>query len=201
MIQAVVKKGQVVAKDVPDLVTQDDFILIKVDKSCISIGTESSTVSQTSKSLLERVIEKPEHFKKSLSMAMNEGVAATYSKIKGKLDTDHALGYSVSGQVVGFGKNVSGYSIGDRVAAAGSGFAHHAEFVNVPKNLVAKMPKNLSYEEACTVALGAIALQGVRRADLKIGETIKTLWICFPSTMGHGKSCRNLDRPRSKTKY
>jgi predicted dehydrogenase len=35
---------------------------------------------------------------------------------------------------------------------------------------VSKIPKDMSFEEASTVTLGSIALQGVRRADLRVGE-------------------------------
>ncbi|HEX2964039.1 MAG TPA: hypothetical protein VHO43_19730 [Ignavibacteriales bacterium] len=170
MLQAVVKKGKVLAEKVPSPKVQKGSLLIKVINSCISAGTEMSGVAQSGKSLLKRVLDQPENVSKVLDMVKNEGVEKVLHKVKNKLDAGKPTGYSVSGVVVEIGENVEEFKIGDRVAAAGAGLANHAEYVVVPKNLVVKVPEEVSFIEASTVTLGAIALQGVRRADLRLGE-------------------------------
>ena len=82
------------------------------------------------------------------------------------------IGYSNSGYVIAVGDGISNVKIGDRVACAGAQCAFHAEIVSVPMNLFVKIPKNVSFADASTVALGAIALQGVRRVEPTLGEFI-----------------------------
>lgn len=132
-------------------------LLIKVVNSCISAGTEISGVSGSGKSLIKRAMEQPE---KVLNMVKSEGISKTYATVKG-----NPTGYSISGVV---GEGVTDFNVGDSVAAAG--LANHAEYVDVPQNLVMKTPKGMSFEDASTVTLGGIAMQGVRRSDLKLGE-------------------------------
>ena len=170
MLQAVVKKGAVLNENVSAPVVSDGAVLIKVHYSCISAGTETSSVVNSSKGLIRRALEQPKNIKKAIDMAKSEGIAKTISLVQSRLDLSSPTGYSISGVVIAIGKGVTKYSLGDRVAAAGAGLANHAEFVDVPENLVMKVPTNLSLEEACTVTLGGIALQGVRRVDLKLGE-------------------------------
>jgi predicted dehydrogenase/threonine dehydrogenase-like Zn-dependent dehydrogenase len=99
-----------------------------------------------------------------------DGFLKVMEKIKGKFSPAAATGYSVSGVVIGTGRGVTKFKIGQPVAAAGAGRANHAEFVDVPENLVVKIPDGLDFKEASSVALGSIALHGVRRANLKMGE-------------------------------
>ena len=93
-----------------------------------------------------------------------------FSLIKSKTDSKNPTGYSASGIVLEAGKNITGFKPGDRVACTGAGIANHAEFIAVPQNLAVKVPENVSFKEASTVALGAIAMQGIRRAGLSLGE-------------------------------
>ena len=78
------------------------------------------------------------------------------------------LGYSSAGEVVQTGKGVSGFHVGDMVVSNGN----HAEYVCVPKNLAAKIPDNVSDEEAVFTVIGAIGLQGIRLLKPTFGETI-----------------------------
>ena len=89
-----------------------------------------------------------------------------------KLDTPIPLGYSLVGEVIGLGRDVAGFSLGDRVACAGAGLANHAEINAVPKNLCVRVPAGVDDEDASFVTLGAIALQGVRQAAPTLGETV-----------------------------
>ena len=170
MIQAIVKKGKVIGEHVPTPNVSKGSLLIKVVNSCISAGTEMSGVKGSNKSLIKKALEQPEDVKKVLDMVKTDGLARVYAKVKGKLDGGKPTGYSISGVVLATGEGVIKYKIGDIVAAAGAGIANHAEYVDVPENLVMKVPDNVNFEEASTVTLGGIAMQGVRRANLKIGE-------------------------------
>jgi predicted dehydrogenase/threonine dehydrogenase-like Zn-dependent dehydrogenase len=170
MLQAIIRKGKVNAEDVPAPIVSRGSLLIKVVYSCISAGTEMSSVASSGKSIIRKALDQPEKVRKALNMIVSQGPRETLAKIQGKLEPGVPTGYSVSGVVLAIGEGVSGFAPGDAVAAAGAGIANHAEFVDVPANLVMKMPAGLSFREASTVTLGGIALQGVRRADLRIGE-------------------------------
>jgi predicted dehydrogenase/threonine dehydrogenase-like Zn-dependent dehydrogenase len=170
MIQAIVKKGKVIGENIPAPNVSKGSLLIKVVSSCISAGTEMSGVSSSGKPIIKRALEQPENVKRVVNMIKSDGIAKVYGKVKGKLDSGNPTGYSISGVVIAIGEGVKGFQIGDCVAAAGAGIANHAEYVDVPENLAMKMPHGMSFEDASTVTLGGIALQGVRRTDLKLGE-------------------------------
>lgn len=170
MIQAIIKKGKVLGEITPSPNVSEGSVLIKVVNSCISAGTEMSGVTNSGKSLIKRAMEQPAQVAKVINMAKSIGISKTLAKVKGTLDAGNATGYSISGVVIATGEGVESFKIGDKVAAAGAGIANHAEYVDVPQNLVMKMPQNLDFKEASTVTLGGIAMQGVRRTDLKFGE-------------------------------
>lgn len=170
MKQAIIKKGKVFPVDVPAPLVSKGCVLIKVVSSCISAGTEISGVQGSGKSLIKRALEQPQNVKKVIDIVKSDGIATAYAKVKGKVETESATGYSLSGVVIALGDGVSRFNVGDHVAAAGAGFANHAEYVDVPENLVMTMPRGMGFAEASTVTLGGIAMQGVRRADLRLGE-------------------------------
>ncbi|MCB9244813.1 MAG: Gfo/Idh/MocA family oxidoreductase [Flavobacteriales bacterium] len=170
MLQAVVKKGKVIAERVPSPVVSKGSVLIKVVNSCISAGTEMSNVSETGKPLIKRAMEQPAEVMKALNFARENGIQKMLARVRGTIEGGKPTGYSISGIVVGVGAGVLDFEVGMHVAAAGAGLANHAEFVDVPVNLVMKMPEGLDFREASTVTLGGIAMQGVRRANLSLGE-------------------------------
>lgn len=172
MKQAIIKSGVVNAETVPSPIVGNGEVLIHLEYSCISAGTEMSSVNNSGKSLLRRALDQPENVKKVIDSMRNDGISKALNKVKSKVEGGNATGYSISGKVIGVGSGVEGFKIGQRVAAAGAGFANHAEIVSVPKNLVTHVPENLDLSEASTVTLGAIALQGVRRIDVKLGEYV-----------------------------
>lgn len=169
MKQVLVKKGQVIVDDIPSPVVSDNGVLVKVLYSCISAGTEMMGVNESGKSLIKKAMEQPEKVKKAFNMLKSQGVDAILGKVK-DMEAPKPTGYSAAGIVIGVGKNVKDIKAGDRVACAGAGIANHAEFIDVPRNLVMRIPDNLSIDLASTVTLGGIAMQGVRRADLRLGE-------------------------------
>ncbi len=132
-------------------------------------------VRAAAESLLEKALKKPGKVKQVIEMVRRHGLWYTYRKVRGVVDRSNPLGYSLSGVVEAVGDGVEGFSPGDRVAAAGAGLANHAEIVRVPRNLVVKIPESVSFEAASTVTLGAIALQGIRRAEPRLGEFVVVL--------------------------
>jgi len=170
MLQALIHKGSVKADEVPAPNVGQGRVLIRVVNSCISAGTEMAGVASTGKSPLRTMLEQPEKVRKILDSIRSEGLGKLMAQYRFLKESGQPTGYSVSGIVVGTGENVREFSVGDRVAAAGGGYAFHAEFVEVPEKLVVKIPSGLGFQEASTVAIGAIALHGIRRSDLRIGE-------------------------------
>lgn len=164
--------GVVSTHEVPPPTVQRGRILVRNAASLISAGTEKVAVDTGKQSLLKRATERPDLVKQVIDKAMTEGLASTFAAVKGKLDAKTALGYSSAGTVIGVGEGVSGFSVGDRVACAGAGYASHAEIVSIPQNLCVRLPEKLSFEEGAFGTLGAIALQGVRLADPTLGESV-----------------------------
>jgi predicted dehydrogenase/threonine dehydrogenase-like Zn-dependent dehydrogenase len=170
MLQAIIKKGKIVCEEVPAPVVREGHVLIKVVNSCISAGTEVSGMQNSGEPLFKRALKQPENVKKVRDSIKAEGLVKAYQKVKRKLNDGRPTGYSLSGIVIGIGQGDNNFEVGDRVSAAGAGVANHAEIVDVPFNLVVKIPDDLGFKEASTVTLGAIAMHGVRRGNLKLGE-------------------------------
>lgn len=177
MKQALIKKGSVIVDDIVAPKVSQGSVLIKVVNSCISAGTELSGLEFSGHSLIRQALEQPQKVVKALNMMRTEGIARTVAKIHGHFETGSPTGYSAAGIVIALGDNVSDLRIGDHVAAAGAGYANHAEYIDVPRNLVMRIPKGLDFECAATVTLGGIAMQGVRRASPKLGEYIVVLGV------------------------
>jgi predicted dehydrogenase/threonine dehydrogenase-like Zn-dependent dehydrogenase len=172
MIQGILRKGRVMGEQVPIPSVSNGAALVKVLYSCVSVGTETASVQESNKSLIRRALEQPENVKKVLHRASSAGILDTFQKIKKRVEMGSVLGYSLSGVILALGDGIRGFQVGDRVACAGSGIANHAEYVDVPENLMVKIPDGLEFREASTVALGSIAMQGVRRASITVGEYV-----------------------------
>ncbi len=156
--------------DVPEPTLKKGFIKIKVHYSCISAGTEISTIKGSSKSLLNRVLEDPDKIVQLVKIAKNQGICSVANKLNFVNEKLGVIGYSISGEVIEVGENVENIHVGDFVAAGGGGYAVHAEVVMVPKNLVVKIPNGVDLLEASLATVGSIAMHGVRRANLALGE-------------------------------
>ena len=172
MKQVFNKKGEIIVGEVPAPIAGDDEILVQVYYSCISSGTEISVLKSQGKSLIRKALEKPQNIKKVLDMIRERGLVDSVARVRNKIDAKTQTGYSASGVVLEAGKNIYDFKPGDFVACAGAGMANHAEFISVPSNLTVKLPEGLSLKTASTVALGAIALQGVRRCSPEIGSYV-----------------------------
>lgn len=172
MKQLLVRSGKVFLQDVPAPVAGPKNVLVRVERSCVSVGTEMAGVKMSGLPLYRRALKQPHHVKRVLQLMRDQGVARVYKQVKGKLDAGLATGYSAAGTVIAVGSEVDGIAVGDRVACAGAGVANHAEAIDVPVNLCVPVPQQVSFDAAATVTLGAIAMQGVRRAQPTLGETV-----------------------------
>ena len=163
--------GEMLIQEVPLPQLGDRMVLVKNHYSIISSGTEGSTVSTARKNLIAKAKDRPQQVKQVIDTLKSQGPVNTYRAVTKKLDAYSPLGYSCSGEVIGIGKGVTDFSVGDLVACAGVGYANHAEVVSVPVNLCVKVKSTVNMKEAAYNTVGAISLQGVRQADLKLGES------------------------------
>lgn len=166
------KSGKLSVEEITRPVLKSGGLLVKNHFSVISAGTERSIIELSKKSLVQKAKERPDYVQKFFMLLKTKGIFAAWRVAQSKLDTDIALGYSSAGEVVGIGDGVEGFRVGDMVACAGQDYASHAEEIFVPKNLCAKIPKGIALEDAAFTTLGAIALQGIRRAELTGGEKV-----------------------------
>ena len=165
------KTGKMELTEVPIPALGKGMVLVRNCFSSISAGTEGGKVSTARKGYIGKAKEKPQQVMQVLDTLSKEGIKSTYKKVMNKLDALSPLGYSTSGIVIGVGESVTNIKIGDKVACAGADIANHAEVVSVPENLVARVPDNVKLEEASFTTIASIAMQGVRQADLRLGET------------------------------
>jgi len=166
------KTGELKIEDVPLPLIKKGGILVCNYFSVISAGTERATIEVSQKGYIGKAKNRPEQLKQVIRTAKKVGLKKTYDLVMNKLNTPVPLGYSSSGKVIEVGENAYEFQVGDRVACAGAGYANHAEIIYVPKNLCTKIPNGVSFEEAAYTTLGSIALQGIRQADVRIGEKI-----------------------------
>ncbi|MCP5404692.1 MAG: bi-domain-containing oxidoreductase [Pseudomonadaceae bacterium] len=167
------KSGKVEMVEVPTPACGAGEVVVATRASLISAGTERMMMDFAGKSLVGKAKERPDLARKVLAKMNRDGVADTLKGVFLRLDEPLPLGYSAAGEVVAVGRNLANeFKVGDAVAMAGAGLANHAQFNAVPRNLVVPMPKGLPYEHACYATLGAIALHGVRNADVKLGERV-----------------------------
>ena len=189
------KSGETYLADVPVPEARDGQVLVRVRASVVSAGTERMLVDFAKSGLLGKARRRPDLVRQALRKARRDGLLTVWEAAQGRLEQPLALGYSCAGVVEAVGACVEEFAVGDRVACAGAGYANHAEFVVVPANLCAKMPKALeSYDEAAFSTLGAIALQGFRLSEAKLGETVAVIGLGLlgqlAGRIAHAAGCR-----------
>ena len=162
--------GEMVVQELPMPQLGNGMVLVKNHYSLISAGTEGSTVKAARKNLLAKAKERPQQVQQVLESLRTKGIVQTYRAVVKKLDAYSPLGYSTAGEVIDVAEDVAEFQIGDYVACAGT-TASHAEVIAVPVNLCVKLEKDADLSKACYNTLGAIAMEGVRQADLRLGET------------------------------
>ncbi|MEJ8562017.1 zinc-binding dehydrogenase [Yoonia sp. GPGPB17] len=162
------KDGSTDLADVPAPKAAHGQLLIRTTKTLVSTGTERMLVTFGKSNLVQKARSQPDKVKMVLEKAKTDGFAATVDAVRSKLDQPLALGYCNVGRVIACGEGLSGFEIGDRIASNGK----HAEIVAVPKNLCARIPDDVSDEEAAFTVTASIGLQGIRLANPTLGETV-----------------------------
>ena len=170
-----IKTGKSIVEDVPVPTPREGQALVKVKASLVSAGTERMVVEFAEKSLVGKARSRPDLVKQIMDKARREGLVNTAQAAFNRLDQPMALGYSSAGTIVALGKDMQGFKVGQRVACAGGGYAVHAEYNVMPRNLLTPLPKNVDFESAAFTTLGAIALHGFRLAEPQIGENVAVI--------------------------
>lgn len=166
------KTGDMAVEDVPPPSLKADGVLVMNVASLVSAGTEKAVIELAKMNPLMKARARPDLVKKVLGKAGQEGLLATARIVMNLVSAPLPLGYSCAGIVSQVGGRVADISPGQRVACAGLGYANHAEMVYIPRNLMVPIPDNVTYDEAAFVTVGAIALHGVRQANLTLGENV-----------------------------
>jgi predicted dehydrogenase/threonine dehydrogenase-like Zn-dependent dehydrogenase len=169
------KNGQTVVEEVPIPTPWGGMALVKTAASLVSAGTERMVVEFAEKSLVGKARSRPDLVYQVLEKAKREGVLTTVRAAFNRLDQPMALGYSSAGTIVDLGPDMDGFKVGQRVACAGGGYAVHAEYAVVPRNLLVPLPDTVDFESAAFSTLGAIAMHGFRLAEPQIGETVAVI--------------------------
>jgi len=168
-----VSGGEIEVVDVPVPKLLAGCVLVRTAASLVSVGTERASSEFAGKNLLQKVRMRPDLVREVLNKMRRDGLAATVSAIRSRLEQPSAPGYSSAGTVVAVGESITDIRPGDRVACAGVGYAVHAEFACIPRLLLAPIPsESVSFEQAASTTVGAVALHGVRTADAKLGDVV-----------------------------
>jgi len=197
------KSGRVRVKNVPVPEIGESELLIKNEFSVVSAGTEKSMIQLMKKPLWKMAIDRPDLTGQVLKFAKESGIRNTVNLVKSRLDVWHLLGYSSAGTVVK--SNTKDFSVGDRVACIGSGFANHAEYVAVPKTLVAKIPKGVKTDDASFTGIACIALQAIRQLQPSLGDRVAVVGLGLIGQMvaqmlrANGCKVIGIDIDKSKT--
>jgi predicted dehydrogenase/threonine dehydrogenase-like Zn-dependent dehydrogenase len=170
-----IKTGKSTVEDVPVPTPRAGQALVKVEASLVSAGTERMVVEFAEKSLVGKARSRPDLVRQVLDKARREGLVNTAQAAFNRLDQPMALGYSSSGTIIALGNDMQGFQVGQRVACAGGGYAVHAEYNVVPRNLLTPLPENVDFESAAFTTLAAIALHGFRLAEPQIGENVAVI--------------------------
>ena len=170
MKQIFFRRGEPVVVNVTDPIPKSGGVVVEVTHSCFSRGTELAALDYSGKSLVERVLDEPAKISFFLEICRRHGVRPALMRVMQKMHQYTASGYSCSGEIVSVGKGAEEFQVGDLVACSGAKYAMHATKIWVPKNLVVRLPKNISLAQGSLVSLGAIALHATRRAECRFGE-------------------------------
>ena len=170
------RTAEIAVEEVPAPKLLEGCVLVRTAASLVSAGTERASSEFAGRNLFQKARMRPDLVREVLSKINRDGLAATLSAVRTRLDQPGVLGYSSSGTVIAVGEGVTAFNVGDRVACAGTGHAVHAEFACVPRLLVARIPSgSVSFDEAAFTTLGAVALHGVRNTGAKLGDIVAVI--------------------------
>ena len=166
------QSGSIRVENVP-VPTVRRGIVVENAYSLISAGTESSLINLAGQSLIGKAKARPDDVRKVVQKIGTDGPLSAYRQAMSRLSKPEPLGYSSAGTVVVTGTD--DFEVGDRVACGGAGYAVHAEYVSVPKNLCVRIPDGVGFREAAFTTVGSIAMHGVRKAAVTVGESVAVI--------------------------
>ena len=171
------RTGEITVADVPAPQLLPGCVLVRIAVSLVSAGTERASSEFARKNLLQKAQARPDLVRDVVGKIRRDGLLSALQAVRGRLEQPTALGYSSAGTVVAVGEGVTDVAVGDRVACAGAGFAVHAEIACVPRLLVARIPDAhpVSFDEAAFATVSAVALHGIRTADVKLGDVVAVI--------------------------
>ncbi len=173
-----VSGGEIEVVDVPAPKLLPGCVLVRTAASLVSVGTERASSEFARKNLLQKARMRPDLVREVWNKVRRDGVVSAFAAVRSRMDQPSAPGYSSAGAVVAVGAGVTDIRPGDRVACAGAGHAMHAEFACIPRLLLARIPPDsrgisgVSFDHAAATTVGAVALHGVRTADVKLGDVV-----------------------------
>lgn len=187
------RSGELALVETPAPLPKSGFVLVRNAFSLISPGTERATIAFAKKSLIGKALARKDLLKKVITKVRRDGLLEALKGAFERLAEPLPLGYSCAGTVIE-APDCDEFAAGDRVACAGAGLATHSEIVCVPRNLVVSVPEGCSSRDAASVALGAIALEAVRVADLRLGESVVVVGLglmgALVAQMARAAGCR-----------
>ncbi len=161
------KNGETTVREVPAPGVRPGHLLVRTQASLVSVGTERMLIDFGRANLIDKARQQPAKVRQVMDKMRADGVGPTLEAVRAKLDTEIPLGYSNAGVIVAVGAGVPDFRVGDRVVSNGP----HAEVVVVPHRLCARIPDEVTADQAAWTVLGAIGLQGLRLAEPTLGET------------------------------
>jgi predicted dehydrogenase/threonine dehydrogenase-like Zn-dependent dehydrogenase len=171
------RTGEISVEEVPAPQLLPGCVLVRIAASVVSAGTERASAEFARKGLLQKAKSRPDLVREVIAKVQRDGIFSAIQAVRSRLDQPQSPGYSSAGTILEIGEGVTDLQPGERVACAGAGIAVHAEVACVPRLLVARIPSRdlrdeVSFDEAAFATLGAVALHGVRTAEVKLGETV-----------------------------
>ncbi|HEX8287351.1 MAG TPA: bi-domain-containing oxidoreductase [Pyrinomonadaceae bacterium] len=170
-MKQVIRRGlkEIIVDEVADPMPSSNHVLVRPFYSLISPGTETADIHTDS--IVKEVADNPSHLQTVWNVMMKTDPVSTFNEVRAKFKDYAVLGYSGAGIVIEKDDKVTDLQIGQRVAYGGEGTGH-GETINVGRNLIARVPDEVSFQEACFTTLGAIAMNSVRLSEINIGETV-----------------------------
>ncbi|MBQ6509909.1 MAG: bi-domain-containing oxidoreductase [Flexilinea sp.] len=198
------KNGETRIKDLPIPKPGKGCALVQTAYSLVSAGTEKTLVEFSEKNLAQKAISRPDLVRQVLNKAKREGVLNSVQAAFNRLDQPMFPGYSSAGTITALGEGMQGFKVGDRVACGGGNHAVHAEYEVVPRNLLVKLPDNVSFEEAAFATLGSVAIHGLRLAAPQLNDTVLVIGLGLLGLMevqiAKAAGCRVMGMDISKPK-
>ena len=173
-MKQVIRRGlkEIIVDEVSDPVVSPNHVLVRPFFSLISAGTETADIHTDS--IVKEVADNPSHLQTVWNVMKKTDPISTFNEVRAKFQDYAVLGYSGAGIVVERDSRVTDLQIGQRVAYGGEGTGH-GETINVGRNLIARVPDNVSFQEACFTTLGSIAMNAVRLSEINIGDVVAVI--------------------------